>query len=141
MNRSKAVPSFRAVSGTTAPARYRLRERDDSALFGFAAAPSSWKRYLYPPVTTLWSTRHDEQGTLTFEEPAREQPRYAFLGVRACELAAILVHDRVFVGPHTSIQCTLRAVAICSSRSALRVAIRGVLLHLHGHRASRTRGF
>ena len=88
----------RGVGDEQAPARYRLRERDDAALFGYAAAPSSWKRYLYPPTTTLWRTRHDGDGTLTFEEPSQEHRRYAFLGVRACELAAILVHDRVFIG-------------------------------------------
>ncbi|MHB8488580.1 MAG: 4Fe-4S dicluster domain-containing protein [Candidatus Dormibacteria bacterium] len=86
----------RGIGDEQAPARYRLRDRDDDALFGFAAAPSSWKRYLYPPATTLWRVRRDEQGSLAFEETAAPVPRYAFLGVRACELAAILVHDRVF---------------------------------------------
>lgn len=88
----------RGVGDEQAPARYRLRERGDSALFGFAAAPASWKRYLYPPATTLWRARHDEHGALLLEEPSPPQQRYAFLGVRACELAAILVHDRVFTG-------------------------------------------
>jgi ferredoxin len=88
----------RGVGDEQGPARYRLRERDDDALFGFAAAPSSWKRYLYPPATTLWRARRDEHGTLLFDESAAAVPRYAFLGVRACELAAILVHDRVFAG-------------------------------------------
>ena len=40
--------------------------------------------------------------TSTERSPSRRNSapptRYAFLGVRACELAAILVHDRVFVG-------------------------------------------
>jgi ferredoxin len=88
----------RGVGDEQAPARYRLRERDDAAVFGFATAPSSWKRYLYPPATTLWRARRDERGTVAFEETAAPVPRYAFLGVRACELAAILVHDRVFRG-------------------------------------------
>jgi sulfhydrogenase subunit beta (sulfur reductase) len=88
----------RGVGDEQAPARYRLRDRDDDALFGFAAAPSSWKRYLYPPATTLWRARRDEHGTLAFEQSSAPAPRYAFLGVRACELAAILVHDRVFAG-------------------------------------------
>ena len=33
------------------------------------------------------------------EDPEPPAPRYAFIGVRACELAAIDVQDRVFVGP------------------------------------------
>lgn len=88
----------RGIGDEQAPAHYRLRKRDDDALFGFAAAPSSWKRYLYPPVTTLWRAKRDEHGALAFEESHTPPPRFAFLGVRACELAAILVHDRVFAG-------------------------------------------
>jgi sulfhydrogenase subunit beta (sulfur reductase) len=85
------------VGDEQAPARYRLRERGDAARFGFAAAPSSWKRYLNPPVTQLWRAWRGADGTLLFEESAA-LARYAFLGVRACELAAILVQDRVFAG-------------------------------------------
>ena len=91
-----AVQLPRGVGDEQAPARYRLRERDDQARFGFAAAPSSWKRYLFPPTTTLWRAQRDPQGALVFEEAPAAPPRYAFLGVRACELAAILVQDRVF---------------------------------------------
>ncbi len=85
------------VGDEQAPARYRLRDRDDDARFGFATAPSSWKRHLYPPVTTLWKARRNGDGTLVFDETPAPPARYAFLGVRACELAAILVQDRVFM--------------------------------------------
>ena len=37
------------------PGRYRLERRDDEALFGFAVGPQSWKRFLQPPVETLWT--------------------------------------------------------------------------------------
>jgi sulfhydrogenase subunit beta (sulfur reductase) len=84
------------VGDEQGPGRYRLRERGDGARFGFAAAPSSWKRYLYPPTTTMWRARRDATGSVSFEETPADPVRYAFIGVRACELAAILVHDRVF---------------------------------------------
>lgn len=86
----------RGIGDEQGPAHYRLRDRGDDARFGFATAPSSWKRYLYPPVTTLWRARHDEHGRVVFEETDAPPPRYAFLGVRACELAAMLIQDRVF---------------------------------------------
>src|SRR5690606_880452 len=42
-----------------------------------------------------------ESGAWTFRTPEEPPPRYAFLGVRACELAAIAVQDRVFLaGPY-----------------------------------------
>lgn len=76
--------------------RYRLRRRDDQALFGYAVGPQSWKRFLFPPRSLLWSARRSEEG-IKINPPAEEAPRYAFLGVRGCELAAIGIQDRVFL--------------------------------------------
>ena len=36
------------------PGQYRLRRRQDGALFGYAVGPDTWKRYLFPPVALLW---------------------------------------------------------------------------------------
>ena len=77
--------------------RYRLRRRDDAALFGFAVGPHSWKRYLHPPALVRWRARRDDGGFVA-EPDTAPPPRYAFIGVRPCELAAILVQDRVFLG-------------------------------------------
>ena len=30
------------------PGRYRLKRRDDQAVFGYAVGPQSWKKYLHP---------------------------------------------------------------------------------------------
>ena len=77
---------------------YRLAERDDDALFGFNNGPNSWKHHLFPPNLTLWKARRAENGAISYEEEADERPRYAFLGVRSCDLAAIAVQDKVFIG-------------------------------------------
>jgi len=77
--------------------RYRLRRRDDGALFGYAVGPHAWKRWLHPPAVVRWRARRDARGFVA--EPDTAPPaRYAFVGVRPCELAAILVQDRVFLG-------------------------------------------
>src|SRR5215475_16034416 len=34
-------------------ATYRLRRRDDQALFGYNVGPQSWKKYLFPAVARL----------------------------------------------------------------------------------------
>jgi ferredoxin len=79
--------------------RYRLKRRDDRALFGYAVGPHSWKKFLLPPVSTLWRATKDGEG-FTVAEGTEDVPRYAFLGVRSCELHAIAIQDRVFVrGP------------------------------------------
>jgi len=77
--------------------RYRLKRRDDAAAFGYAVGPHSWKRYLHPPALVRWRARKDDGGFVA-EPDTAPPPRYAFVGVRPCELAAILVQDRVFLG-------------------------------------------
>jgi len=77
--------------------RYRLRRRNDDAAFGYAVGPHSWKRYLHPPALVRWRARRDERGFVA-EPDTAPPPRYAFVGVRPCDLAAILVQDRVFLG-------------------------------------------
>jgi ferredoxin len=83
--------------------RYRLERRGDGALFGFAVGPQSWKRFLHPPVISLWTARKDEDGKIAIDAPG-DAPKFAFLGVRACELAAIRVQDKVFCdGPYPDV--------------------------------------
>jgi ferredoxin len=77
------------------PGGYRLRDRPDRAAFGHAAGPQSWKSYLHPPRVSLMTAHRDESGGMTITEPPEEALRYAFLGVRACDLRAIEVQDRV----------------------------------------------
>ncbi|MBO0819288.1 MAG: 4Fe-4S dicluster domain-containing protein [Nocardiopsaceae bacterium] len=77
---------------------YRLRRRDDDAMFGYNVGPQSPKRYLFPPSSLLWQGQQDG-GELT-AAAADDEPRQrlAFIGVRACELHAIAIQDRVFLG-------------------------------------------
>ncbi|VVE02049.1 sulfite reductase subunit A [Pandoraea communis] len=79
---------------------YRLERRNDAALFGFAVGPHSWKHFLHPPVQKLWQAQIGEEGfaiTVADDPP----PRFAFIGVRACEIHAIAIQDRVFCdGPY-----------------------------------------
>ncbi len=79
------------------PGKYRLEERDDQALFGYNVGPQSWKKNLFPPFSTLSKATKSDQ-VWNFSEPEEPTPQYAFLGVRACELAAIGIQDKVFVG-------------------------------------------
>jgi ferredoxin len=75
----------------TAPGVYRVRPRDDHAAFGHSAGPQSWKQFLHPPRRKLWSGGPDGVADGEPEAPTR----YAFLGVRGCDLAAIGTLDRV----------------------------------------------
>ena len=75
---------------------YRLKQRADQALFGYAVGPHSWKKFLHPPVLRVWQAERSANGFTILREQ-RATPKYAFLGVRACELQAIRVQDKVFL--------------------------------------------
>jgi ferredoxin len=87
---------------------YRLRRRDDEALFGYAVGPHSWKRYQLPPEVRLWRARLGSDGSLTELEQPAPGPRYAFVGVRSCELHAMAILDRARPGEKpfvVAVQC------------------------------------
>ena len=79
-------------------ATYRLERRDDEARFGYAVGPHSWKQFLLPARIRLWRARSDGNGSLEVEEEPLDETRLAFIGVRSCELHAIGIQDRVFLG-------------------------------------------
>jgi hypothetical protein len=77
--------------------KYRLKRRADSALFGYAVGPHSWKRFLHPPIQRLWSAKRDGHSFQVISQRPKGV-KFAFLGVRACELHAIAIQDKVFLG-------------------------------------------
>ncbi|MEZ6061341.1 MAG: 4Fe-4S dicluster domain-containing protein [Planctomycetaceae bacterium] len=79
------------------PGNYRLERRNDDGFFGYVVGPHSWKRFLFPPLTTVATADRTENGW-TLATPDEPPPKFAFLGVRACELAAMKIQDRVFTG-------------------------------------------
>lgn len=75
---------------------YRLKRRGDEALFGYNVGPHSWKKFLYPPSLRLWRARRNEKGFEILPEQG-SPPKFAFIGVRSCELHAIAIQDQVFM--------------------------------------------
>jgi len=78
------------------PGHYALEPREDRKLFGYAVGPTAWKRFLFPPNHRLFAAARAGKGFSVQSPDNSTAPRYAFLGVRACELEAIKVQDRVF---------------------------------------------
>ncbi len=84
---------------------YRLSKRNDAAVFGYAAGPQSWKQFLFPPVLKLMTLqRSGKSFTVTSPGDGKggngvqaKPPKYAFLGVRACDLAALRLQDTIFM--------------------------------------------
>jgi ferredoxin len=76
---------------------YRL-ERDESAgYFDHVVGPHSLKAYLFPPrETLLQSVRKD--GTWQMTAPDLDPTPLAVIGVRSCDLHALAIQDKVFLG-------------------------------------------
>jgi ferredoxin len=76
---------------------YRLKRRNDEALFGYNVGPHSWKNFLHPSHIRLWTATQQEGPFRILDEAERPKQPYAFLGVRACDLKAIAAQDRILL--------------------------------------------
>jgi formate hydrogenlyase subunit 6/NADH:ubiquinone oxidoreductase subunit I len=88
----------RGYATTQSAGHYRLEATPGAALFGFTPGADSVKRWLHPPRQTEFRFRREGASFVPVESAPVAVPRSAFLGIRACELAAIEVTDRVFLG-------------------------------------------
>ncbi|QDQ43296.1 4Fe-4S dicluster protein [Methylacidiphilum kamchatkense Kam1] len=75
--------------------KYQIKRRPDEALFGYNVGFQSMKKYLFPPRQRLL-TVDKKAGRLTFVEENPQIQKYAFLGVRSCDLHAALIQDKIF---------------------------------------------
>jgi sulfhydrogenase subunit beta (sulfur reductase) len=79
---------------------YRLRQREDSAVFGYSVGPQSWKPFFFVPRRRLWAAQRKDDGFEVEQQPFIP-PRLALIGARSCDLHAIAVQDRIFLdGPY-----------------------------------------
>jgi len=76
-------------------AEYRLKKRTDKALFGYVVGPQSWKKFLFPSRLKLLSMERNGK-EFKIHENSDTVEKYAFIGVRGCELNAIFIQDKVF---------------------------------------------
>ena len=83
-------------------ATYRLRQREDDALFGYAVGPQSWKSVLFPARELIRRSVPAEAPGGADDTSTVHAPRLALFGVRSCDLHAIEVQDRVLRGRSAS---------------------------------------
>ena len=76
---------------------YRLQRRQDEALFGYALGPHSWKNFLHPPGYRFLKAKRTGRSFQLPEENAQTR-KYAFIGARSCDLYAIAILDKIFLG-------------------------------------------
>ena len=87
---------------------YRLKKRDDQAMFGYAVGPHSWKRFLPPPVVRLWQAIQDKNGLQITEDPPdgerTEHVRDLRISAAAVAQAVGLRHHAGRVAPIDDVQ-------------------------------------
>jgi len=89
------------IGDEQSPGHYGLTKGRHRRIFDYAVGPLSPKRWTFPPVVPLNVGRRAGKA-VSFEPAPIDPPALAFLGVRACEVAALGIQDRVFLGgPYT----------------------------------------
>ena len=75
---------------------HRLRHQADR-YFDYTVPADSWKRLFFPPRLRMWQAAVQDGHISISTEPEPDGP-VALFGVRGCDLEAIQVQDRVFMG-------------------------------------------
>lgn len=84
------------VSDEQEGGHYRLKSTGSEALFAYAAGPHSLKNYLYPSRSLLYRARGSSSDFAVDAAGVETVERRAYIGVRACELRAMAIQDKVF---------------------------------------------
>ncbi|MGD9591737.1 MAG: 4Fe-4S dicluster domain-containing protein [Candidatus Berkiella sp.] len=73
---------------------YRLKNRNDNAYFGYNIGSRTFKQFLFPPREKIFKiSKQGNMQTLSLDKIHK----LALIGVRACELHAIQIQDKVFM--------------------------------------------
>jgi sulfhydrogenase subunit beta (sulfur reductase) len=78
------------------PGRYRLESGEAGEIFGVVNGAGSLKPFFFAPEEPLVEIRREGRG-FKVDEISPGAKRLAFIGVRACDLAALRVQDRIFL--------------------------------------------
>ena len=101
IERAADLPFGWAVSAAPGAVRLEHRGGDDpraTRAFDNATAWSGIKPWTFPPSVDALSVERREDGTVTVRVESPAPMPTAVIGARACDLAALAIHDRVLAG-------------------------------------------
>lgn len=87
----------RGIRDHQEPGRYRLEETSGVRYFGWANGPQALKPLTFRPRELLWASERGAEGAIRFTAAPLEAQPLAVIGVRACDLAALYLHDQHFL--------------------------------------------
>jgi len=85
------------LSDQQAPGHYQLSPAGHQRYFAWANGPQALKPLLFAPREALWQSQADTDGRLRFSEIIPATEPIAVIGVRACDIAALTIHDKHFL--------------------------------------------
>ncbi len=88
----------RGVRDIQSPGSYRIEHTGGARYFGWANGPQALKPLVFAPREVLWRASHAADSALEFTSAPPPSQRIAVIGVRACDLAALALQDRHFLG-------------------------------------------
>lgn len=87
----------KGVTQTQLPGQYSIHESDSETLFAWANGPQAFKPYIFSSREVLWQSRSDSDANLAFQPVTPEPVKFAFIGVRACDIAGLYIQDKHFL--------------------------------------------
>jgi sulfhydrogenase subunit beta (sulfur reductase) len=76
---------------------YRLERADNAGVFDYVVGPESLKNFLFPPRERLLESVRTN-GVWHMTAPKVDATPLAVVGARACDLRALAIQDRIFLG-------------------------------------------
>ncbi len=76
---------------------YRLQPYDSPRNFHWNCSAQLLKPYFFQAEQVLWQVEKQQDGQLVFCQTQSHQPKRAFFGVRACDIAALKLQDQHFL--------------------------------------------
>lgn len=87
----------RGITDEQAPGLYRTHQGNHDRLFAWANGPQGIKPWLFRPRESLWHCEKGPDGKLRFVAAEPESMPLAIIGARACDIAALYIHDSHFL--------------------------------------------
>ncbi len=79
------------------PGSYSLNTTNGLKYFDWANGPQAIKPLLFAPKEKLWSSEQGADGKICFSAVKQEAKKLAIIGARACDIAALKIHDLHFL--------------------------------------------
>lgn len=74
---------------------YRVHKEDDRSLFSnYTVGQNSIKQFIFPAYKTILKIKN-ENSSFQIESNSDKIPKFAFIGIRPCELAALKIQDKI----------------------------------------------